>query len=488
MAGIARKNVEILIHTTAPSRGQDDALYRRMAEAYLNFQPATHQIIPIRDDSPKYAAEKLDKDAGSQLQEELIQATQASSASYRPGEDSSEEEDAYEYMVEHRLSLSQEQLHSPSMSFRSAVDNADSPVFHAGITHYDDDLSLHRSQEIVVADSFVAPPNEIPDSQPEVHNTMVVFSSPFRMLEYKLQNQESQGTMSTPDKSLGRSDKTSRLELPSGLGEALSSSPDQGFTPSSPSPVNHSGRPLERILKSRSLNPPSSQDPALNLKRKWTSSSSEKSHSSSAPLRLAVPTAQESISSQPLPARLEKRARLEPQNTRPFASSQPLLASSKPSATPDPSSFLAPGIWWEQLEIWPKPPATSTVELKAEMLITPHLALIANKMPPSLYAPVLEKRSLRGMERGYWVMECEGWYEELLQRCWDTLGRCIARDLAGWGVWCVRDEDFKSIRVYCWGVVVKHIYLLLYMASDNRIRKTGARWIGGDGETIIQMT
>lgn len=430
----------------------------------------------------------MDMEAGSQLQEEPLQATQASSASYRPDEDSSEEEDAYEYVVEHRLSLSQEQLHSPSMSFRSAADNADSPVFQARITQHEDDLPvLRRSQELVVTDSFVAPLSEIPDSQPEVHNAMTVFSSPTRMLELYLQNQESQGTRSTPDKSSGRSDKTSSLELPYGLRIPLSSSPDQGLTPSSPSPMKGPGRRSERTLQSRRLHPPSTQDPALNLKRKWANSSAEDFHPSSAPPQSAVLTAQAPMSSQPLPASLEKRARLEPLNHRTIASSQHIPTSSKPAATPNTSSFLAPGVWWTQLEIRPKPPPTSTGELKAEMFITAHLAMIAERIPSSSYSPVSQKRDLRDMERGYWLLECEGWDEDLLQRCWNTLGRCIGRDLVGWGVWCMRDEDFKSIRVYCWGVVVRHIYLLLYMASENRIRKAGARWIGGDGETIIQM-
>lgn len=488
MAGIARKNVEILVHTTAPSRGQDDARYRRMAEAYLTFEPSTRHIIEQKDNSSKIGAGKLDEEAGSQLQKELLQATQASSASYRPDEDSSEEEDAYEYMDELRLSLSQEQLHSPSLSFRSAADNADSPVFQARITqHYDHLPGLRRSQGLVVSDSFVAPPSEIPDSQPEAHNAMVVYSSPTRMLEYYLQNQDSQVTRSTPDRSPGRSDKTSSLDLPSGLRGVLSSSPDQGFTPSSPSPVKGPGRRSERILQSRSLNPPSTQDPGLNLKRKWISSSSEDSYPSSAPSKSALPIVQDPMSSQPLPARVKKRARLEPPSARVIASSQPILSSRNQATTPNTSSFLAPGIWWEQLEIRPKPPATSTADLKAESFITPHLAMIASRMPSSNYSPLSQKRELREMERGYWLFACEGWNEDLLQRCWNTLGRCIGRDLVGWGVWCIRDEAFKSIRVYCWGVVVHHIYLLLFMASENRIRKAKARWIGGDGETIIQM-
>ena len=45
MAGIARREVEILVYATAPSRGQDDARYRSLAQAYLDFQPAaTHRL------------------------------------------------------------------------------------------------------------------------------------------------------------------------------------------------------------------------------------------------------------------------------------------------------------------------------------------------------------------------------------------------------------------------------------------------------------
>ncbi|KAH7354846.1 hypothetical protein BKA65DRAFT_394962 [Rhexocercosporidium sp. MPI-PUGE-AT-0058] len=441
MAGIARQDIEILVHTTAPSRGQDDARYRRMAEAYLGFQPETRR--------------RLEKEAT-----EATQELHQSGASYRPDDYSGEEQDVYEYLVEHGLSLSQE-LHSPSMSFNSAVDNANSPIFQARVTQHDDLPQMDPSQGIEIADFWVAPPSEVPDSQPEVNATMTVFSSPTRMLELYLQNQESQATRSTPDKSPGQRDKTSSIDLPS-----------------------------KRRLGSRSHNPLSTQDSALNLKRKWLSSDSEESHQShppSAPPKALAPAIQVPMSSQPLPPRPEKRARLEPSSNRGFAGSQPALISSNPVTTSSASSFQGPGIWWNSLEIRPNPPATSTGDLTAEMLITPHLTAIAKRMPLSLFCPVFKKRDLRDMERGYWLLDCTGWKESLQQRCWDALGKYVGRDLAGWGVWCIRDEDFKSIRVYCWGVVVGHIYLLLYMASDSKIKKAGARWIGGDGEIIIQM-
>ncbi|KAH6724827.1 hypothetical protein BKA61DRAFT_37836 [Leptodontidium sp. MPI-SDFR-AT-0119] len=141
----------------------------------------------------------------------------------------------------------------------------------------------------------------------------------------------------------------------------------------------------------------------------------------------------------------------------------------------------------DQLPPRPKPPVTATGELKAETFITPHLKEIAKRMPSRIYSPVSQTRDLREMERGYWLLECEGWDEDLQQRCWNTLGRHIGRDLLGWVVWCMRDKEFKSIRIYCWGVAASHINLLLYMASEGTIKKAGACWIGGDGKTIIQM-
>ena len=91
------------------------------------------------------------------------------------------------------------------------------------------------------------------------------------------------------------------------------------------------------------------------------------------------------------------------------------------------------------------------------------------------------------MERGYWLLDTGDWNEGLRSRCWNCLGNYVGKDLAGWGVWCTREPDHSSLRVYCWGIVVGHIYLLLFMASESKIRGVGACWVGGDGEVIIKM-
>jgi len=42
-------------------------------------------------------------------------------------------------------------------------------------------------------------------------------------------------------------------------------------------------------------------------------------------------------------------------------------------------------------------------------------------------------------------------------------------------------------RVYCWGNIVGHVYLLLYLASERRIKGLRASWNDAGGETIIVM-
>jgi hypothetical protein len=91
------------------------------------------------------------------------------------------------------------------------------------------------------------------------------------------------------------------------------------------------------------------------------------------------------------------------------------------------------------------------------------------------------------MERGHWLLDCDSWDEDLRRRCWNFLGDRIGKNLVGWGVWCVRDAEYSAIRVYCWGIIVDYIYLLLYLASEGKIKKIGASWIGGDGNVIIKM-
>ena len=87
----------------------------------------------------------------------------------------------------------------------------------------------------------------------------------------------------------------------------------------------------------------------------------------------------------------------------------------------------------------------------------------------------------------------------------------------GWGLWAVREEfdarrasqrstvgssedvhrdegnggggrsGLGAVKVFCWGEVVEHVFLLLYVASKSKIRKCGAEWRDGGEEVVIGM-
>jgi hypothetical protein len=153
-----------------------------------------------------------------------------------------------------------------------------------------------------------------------------------------------------------------------------------------------------------------------------------------------------------------------------------------------PPSTDIPAPWSNLLEIRPAPPTTSTADLDPQTFITDTLHQLAAKTSAARhFRPVSTTRDLRPMERGYWLLNCESWDDGLRKRCWHFLRNCIGKNLVGWGVWCMRDAEHSTIRVYCWGIVVPYIFLLLCLASEGKIMKIGAIWIGGDGEAIIKM-
>lgn len=44
-----------------------------------------------------------------------------------------------------------------------------------------------------------------------------------------------------------------------------------------------------------------------------------------------------------------------------------------------------------------------------------------------------------------------------------------------------------TLKIYAWGEIAVHVYLLLFLASERRIRKMGAQWRDSREEVIIQM-
>lgn len=121
------------------------------------------------------------------------------------------------------------------------------------------------------------------------------------------------------------------------------------------------------------------------------------------------------------------------------------------------------------------------------------------------------------------------WSAPLFCRFWTFLAEFIGKDArAGWGVWCILDRDDIAnshlddngaravsrserglllpsttlgqppdnaesgsvtvlLKVYAWGEVAMHVFLLLFLASERRVRGMGVQWRDSREEVVIQM-
>lgn len=160
-------------------------------------------------------------------------------------------------------------------------------------------------------------------------------------------------------------------------------------------------------------------------------------------------------------------------------------------------------------QIFPPGPVTSNTLFKTH--VTPTLQhLVEVSAVAAAFNPVFQTRPLQVSERGHWLIQCRHWSLGEQMAFWESLERSI--EDAGWGVWCtrgvdrqlqtaprnengspdasinaIREQPFATIRVWCWGEVVKHVYLLLYVASTSKVRKLGLQWTDSDGHVVVQM-
>ena len=125
------------------------------------------------------------------------------------------------------------------------------------------------------------------------------------------------------------------------------------------------------------------------------------------------------------------------------------------------------------------------------------------------YRPKRTVRPLHQSERGHWLLDLRRWSAGDQIDFWRFLEKKVGSGLAGWGVWCTRELDGREtgndgtvdasaqegdcqacigkVKIMCWGEVVQHVYLMLFVASKAQIRHGSAVWIDADGEVVVQM-
>ncbi|KAJ6010088.1 hypothetical protein N7522_005104 [Penicillium canescens] len=195
------------------------------------------------------------------------------------------------------------------------------------------------------------------------------------------------------------------------------------------------------------------------------------------------------------------------------------------------------------LEIHAPQPPISTAPFTTH--ITPTLCMLTDRLRPErTYKPTHQTRDLDPLERGHWFIQFnidssqtqhpsttskeqeqeqererekqkekeETWPSPSFHTFWTFLTDFISKDgRAGWGVWCILERSPPargggstippnsgmtepidasvpvSLKVYAWGEVAMHIYLLLFLASERRIRGMGVQWRDAGEDVVIQM-
>ncbi len=489
-----RGGVELLVHASAPSRGKDDAHYRALASGYLLFEPVNRLSLHDDNGNNRLSASKAHVDRQSHnLPLDLPRDKLRGPTMFIDVDDeniydvsqSQGQAPSGSHITRSNANLS---LESPQASFSSVLDNLNSPVLPTpGRTVKTPPPSAKRKTDHSVVDnesSWDTPPSVIPDSQSPYNRVLPEFSSPTRILELYLQHFDASGSVpATTDTSSCSQASSINLFLDSSQPHA--SSPPQTTPPFAPRGTDESLQIIRdtpsAAYYTKSKSPRSIRRKLYSPQKPAVSPVAGGGTGLAGPLRYHVPSARPTPQTSPL----LKRRKVE------------VPATIKIPSQRKTSKFVVPSRISPN-EIHPPPPRTSSWGPKPPLLITPAFQLLAVQLElPLRYRPKCQTRPLRDLERGYWAVETEHWPNAVRDQAWVALGAYLGQGRAGWGVWAVRGDVWKNVageggeqpwlRVYCWGGVAGHVYLLLYLVSQRRVKGTGASWVDGGGEVVVRM-
>lgn len=469
---------EILVHVSAPSRASDDARYRREALEYLHFEPGIRHAVLVHENQIAPTSEPA----------RLL--VQGGGGSFSDAE----------------LSPKTSALSTQSSSWKSRAESVRALGKIAGPWRTPEGPRAGISHLPISATPALNPWSKIPSKSPYIH------------VEHTPANIRPRSAPADP---------VYVQETP----RSRRAQSDSWETPPSVIPDSQPSLPyLKRPLPSSSPSPSrrfSSRSPKRQRRRSSSPSveaSSPLCRSSSAPASPSWQLQRSSTSSPVRPTVEKHRSPLPESASLPFAT---ILAIYSPPPQPSAEPF--------------ETHITSYLEVLIE-----HLPLITFFAPQQLHPPI---RTLRVHERGHWaVMIPSSFPTGEWQKFWSYLEEFISMGRASFGVWCVvegrriegggrsrvsggklgelgeaemterrrgkevevrrsseaiTDVDDKKqvpdeeawmqkvenplLKMYCWGEIVPHIWLLLFTSSHRRFKGCGAQWIDAGGEVVIQM-
>ncbi|KAK3311276.1 uncharacterized protein B0T15DRAFT_68509 [Chaetomium strumarium] len=417
-----KPETEILVHIAAPSRALDDSKYRALAAAYLAFEPRSRNLVTF----------------GTRGRTEENGSVDVPQSNPDPGS-----------------------IQSPMLSFRSAINNFDSPPLQRAV-----DGCIATSQL-----SWKAPPSVIQDSMPENDLAFPQYCTPTRLLSHYASGFDSTQMETSPIHQTKQS-PTPAVFHPHQTHPILDDEDDE----------DRQEQTLE-VEDERAVTSPSPSTDKPCSQRRTPTPSEEPRIVSSYPSQQLEPMSSHRSESEPP---VSKR----PRTSRDPAPGKPITRGASDMG-PRPrraNTGMVRRQALDTLEILSPPPITGQRELRPEDMITDVLAGLARELNlEKRFKPETQTRDLHPFERGYWLVDCSSWEPELKQSAWSFLADYLSKGCAGWGTSCRRDQDFSWIRVYCWGCVVGHLYLVVYLVSKRRVLYTGTSWIGGDGKPVVAM-
>ena len=423
-------SIEVLVHVSGPSRGQDDARYRREAQGFLDFSPVERHYLPEIEEEEHLTSKVTEIPTLSQW---LNSGTTGSSITTLP--------------PTQRLEAIQELFHTriyDSTPTRTSVrvDALRTPAVTAAATTISSPVlpwtSIKETPHLLV-EQTPAPPR------------------PHSALNHKAPSRQ--------PRSFGRTQSDSRETPPSVI-------PD-----SQPFPSSSCHQISSPILKRPLSSSFSSED------RHTTPSTKRLRRRSPSPLP---------SSSFPIPASSPANAQEHPPLGE--SSSQRSLVNEQVSDIKLP------------LEIHPKMPEVGNQKLMTT-LTTPLIELSNAPKMKALQIECILSRPVGPLERGHWHVSLGTWTRTAKEDMWRFLTDFIGRGKAGWNVWCVRELENKAsaasdssdkenkappvqeevLRVFCWGEIIREVFLVLFVAGVNDKKNKGAgqaKWVDS-GQKIV---
>lgn len=483
-------DVEILVHVTAPARAVDDAAHRQLAQAYLDFQPDGPLVSPEVDIPSSFdgdVASPAGNEAGAKQppptqpprsQDSEVQGTGPTSPRY--------------FVID-----------SQDLSFHDALDNRASPRWKAirqrAATAPVTPNSLPeigKNEESPRA--WKTPPSQIADSYPAPRSA-TSYASPSTVLQQYIGQPASTRrsphppTTAAPALPVSSPLRRRSPRLNGVLHESQHKSESSSHRSSASSQPTKQPRPAPRavaqtIIPVTPLPPRVEAVVRLSSGRKRTRAQPgdwDVTHISSTDSSLSVPPSPCREDTEPPPCKRSQTSDLSNLAARLQRDSTDVVRNSSDAGLP---SSAASNFTIEQsiaLEVLPPSPPVTMDDLDPSDLVTEHLDKLVHKLSYR-YQPTL-KRDINPLERGYWDVDCSAWPPQTRRGAWQFLYCYIDTGMAGWGVWCSRNHTHDSLRLYCWGHLLPHTYLMLYLATERGIKYTGADWKDASGEVILQV-